>query len=155
MIHISFLQTLLFILQMCIIFCTFGHCLAEQLFSQKLKLLLSNSPVATFAPCSPYSSGIRLFWKIRLRLMNLPLCILLCKQAPTSSREAASIDKIYYFSKKGSLCLRMCIFCCTFVRWKYKLFAVIAHNGYFKYNIIKLTDGLYITMVGVKRRYTR
>ena len=61
--------------------CTFGHCLAEQLFSQKLKLLLSNSPVATFAQCSPYSSGTRLFWKIRLRLMNLPLCILLCKQA--------------------------------------------------------------------------
>ena len=38
----------------------------------------------------------------------------------------------------------MCIFCRTFVRWKYKLFAVTAHNGCFKYNIIKLTNYIFV-----------
>ena len=35
----------------------------------------ANSLVATFARCSPYSCTLALFWKIRLRLMNMPITL--------------------------------------------------------------------------------
>ena len=69
--------------------------------------------VATFAKCSPYYSTLALF-ENSLRLLNQPLCRSYVSKLPTSSRETDSIDRIYYFQKKCSLCLRMCIFCSTF-----------------------------------------
>ena len=59
-----------------------------------------------------------LFEKYGLALWISPSASSYESKLPTSSRETASIDRIYNFSKKGSLHLRMCIFCRTFAGWK-------------------------------------
>ena len=91
-------------------FCTFGHCLGFS--TTHIILKKANSPVATFAPYSPYFSLLEIYAKtVDLIIRHLAPHY----QASLSECQTSyEIDNIYLFAYIFSLYLRMCIFCRTF-----------------------------------------
>ena len=61
----------------------------------------ANSPVATFASCSTYSSSLTIFFKKnRLHLLQYHSTFPPVSKLPLGSRIVSQIDKIYHFLKK-------------------------------------------------------
>ena len=76
-------------------------CLGFDSSAQNAITIKANSPVATFAQCSPYYSAAPTFCrKIRLRLLNMLFTLHSHKQASIVNVNAYSIDKSIIFLQK-------------------------------------------------------